>query len=489
MIPRSSSAIVEITSGRPSCSIDLISCGIARQTRLITPRWRKAFTRKRLSPLTPKLKSTSFSSVNSSSLFLSLPSRLSSTISVSSGVSGSAPGIGSRRPCRRISGFDGTFRWRSDPSISMTRRRAGSSSNMQLPSETAGGDLSPGRAGGRPAVRLRRALPWRRPDPLRGGPEPVCAPKPGRPAAHERGEQARCRYCKASGRMTRRHNASGTRERSTRGALGGLAPQGEASPWRAELCDVAELLRLGERLQLLQRLVLDLADALACDVERAAHLVERARVLAAEAVAQLEHAALAVGEVLERLAQRLLGEDLRGAVVRRLGTLVGDELAELGLLLVTHRLLERDGRLGAALDRVDLVGLDASHVGDLLGRRLAAELRDELALGAPDLVELLDDVDRDADRARLVGQRTRDRLADPPGRVGRELEALAVVELLGGAHEAERALLDQVEERQPLVAVVLRDRDHESQVRLDHLLLRVEVAALDALGEVDFLLS
>ena len=128
-------------------------------------------------------------------------------------------------------------------------------------------------------------------------------------------------------------------------------------------------------------------------------------------------------------------------------------------------------------------------LGDLVGGGLAAQLGDELALGAADLVELLDDVDGDADRARLVGERARDRLADPPGRVGRELEALAVVELLRGAHQAERALLDQVQERQPLVAVVLGDRDDEAQVRLDHLLLRVEVAALDALGEVDLLLG
>src|SRR5215210_4294417 len=121
------------------------------------------------------------------------------------------------------------------------------------------------------------------------------------------------------------------------------------------LRDVAELLGLRERLQLLQRLVLDLADALARHVERAPDLVERARVLPAEAVAQLEHAALAVGEVLQRLAQRLLRQDLGGALVRRLGALVGDELAELGLLLVADRLLERDRRLGRALDRVDLL--------------------------------------------------------------------------------------------------------------------------------------
>src|SRR5688500_15718385 len=252
----------------------------------------------------------------------------------------------------------------------------------------------------------------------------------------------------------------------------------------AALRDVAELLGLRERLQLLERLVLDLADALARDVERAPYLVQRARVLAAEAVAQLQHAALAVGQVLQRLAQRLLGEDLRSALVRRLGPLVGDELAELGLLLVADRLLEGDRRLRGALDRLDLLRLDPRDLGDLLGGGLAAQLGDELALGAADLVELLDDVHRDADRARLVGERAGDRLADPPGGVGRELEALAVVELLRGADEAERALLDQVQEGQPLVAVVLGDRDDQAQVRLDHLLLRVEVAALDALRQV-----
>src|SRR3712207_3491805 len=206
------------------------------------------------------------------------------------------------------------------------------------------------------------------------------------------------------------------------------------------LGDVAELLGLREGLELLERLVLDLADALARHVERAAHLVERAGVLAAQAVAQLEDAALAVGQVLEGLAQRLLGEDLGGALVGRLGALVGDELAELRLLLVADRLLERDRRLGGALYRVDLLRVDPGGLGDLLVGGLAAELGDELALRAADLVELLDDVDRDADRARLVGERAGDRLADPPGRVGRELEALAVVELLGGADEAERAL-------------------------------------------------
>jgi hypothetical protein len=56
-------------------------------------------------------------------------------------------------------------------------------------------------------------------------------------------------------------------------------------------------------------------------------------------------------------------------------------------------------------------------------------------------------VHRDADRARLVGDRARDRLADPPRGVGGELVAAAVFELVHRLHQADVALLDQVEER------------------------------------------
>ena len=123
------------------------------------------------------------------------------------------------------------------------------------------------------------------------------------------------------------------------------------------------------------------------------------------------------------------------------------------------------------------------------GQRLATELLDELALDVHDLVELLDHVDRDADRAALVRDRARHRLADPPRRVGRELVAAAVVELLDRADQAERALLDQVQERQAAAEVALGDRDDEAQVGLDHLLLGDQVAALDPLGQRDLALG
>src|SRR5436305_8569445 len=111
----------------------------------------------------------------------------------------------------------------------------------------------------------------------------------------------------------------------------------------ALLRHVAKLLGLGQRLKLLERLVLDLADPLTRDVEGPSDLVQRTWVLATQAVPELQYPALAVAQVLKRLAQRLLGEDLGRALVRGLGSLVRDELAELRLLLVTHGLLERHG--------------------------------------------------------------------------------------------------------------------------------------------------
>ena len=59
------------------------------------------------------------------------------------------------------------------------------------------------------------------------------------------------------------------------------------------------------------------------------------------------------------------------------------------------------------------------------------------------------------------------------------------LELLDGADEAEHAFLDEVEEGEALVAVVLRDRDDEAEVALDHPPLGLHVAPLDPLGELD----
>ncbi len=92
---------------------------------------------------------------------------------------------------------------------------------------------------------------------------------------------------------------------------------------------------------------------------------------------------------------------------------------------------------------------------------------------------------RDADGARLVGDRAGDGLPDPPGGVGRELVAAAVLELVDRLHQADVAFLDQVQELQAAVGVFLGDGDHQAQVRLDHLLLGLTSLALALLNGLD----
>jgi hypothetical protein len=74
-----------------------------------------------------------------------------------------------------------------------------------------------------------------------------------------------------------------------------------------------------------------------------------------------------------------------------------------------------------------------------------------------------------------------DRLADPPRRVGRELVAAAVLELVDRLHQADVAFLNQVEELQAAVGVLLGDRDDEPEVGFDQLLLRLLGLRLAAL--------
>ena len=123
-------------------------------------------------------------------------------------------------------------------------------------------------------------------------------------------------------------------------------------------------------------------------------------------------------------------------------------------------------------------------VKKLLGGRLAAQLLLEFALRADELVDGFNHVHRDADGARLVRDSARDRLAHPPRRVCRELIAPAVIELVDGLHQAEIALLDEVEDLESAVRIALGDRHHEPEVCLDELLLgriRLRLAPLDDL--------
>src|SRR5207247_2563107 len=94
---------------------------------------------------------------------------------------------------------------------------------------------------------------------------------------------------------------------------------------------------------------------------------------------------------------------------------------------------------------------------------------------------------RKAERPGVIRHGALHRLADPPGRIRRELVTTSPVELLDGAVQAERAFLDQVQEGDAEAPVALGDGNDQAQVRLDHAPLGGRVAPLDRLGEGDLL--
>ena len=87
----------------------------------------------------------------------------------------------------------------------------------------------------------------------------------------------------------------------------------------------------------------------------------------------------------------------------------------------------------------------------------------------------------------MVLQAALDGLTDPQRAVGRELEATPPVELLDGADQSEHALLHEVLHREPVTLVAARLRHDQTEVRVDHPLLGLEVALLDPLGQLDLL--
>ena len=154
-------------------------------------------------------------------------------------------------------------------------------------------------------------------------------------------------------------------------------------------------------------------------------------------------------------------------VVGNDGAAVLDQIREAEVILIADRLLERHRVLVDALDLTHPLDGELDPWRHLFDGRLPAELLEQLALRPHHLVDRLDHVDRDADGAGLVGDGPGDRLADPPRRIGRELEPLGVIELVDGAHEAEVALLDEIEKGQTAIAVSLGDGNHEPKVGLD----------------------
>ena len=211
-----------------------------------------------------------------------------------------------------------------------------------------GADLADRRAAAPPRARARPGRPRARTllrDPGRGRRDVVAVGGIGadgrdRDELRELGDE----------RVVRRevHGRESSREETRRAAA--------AAQRRTGLRYVADVVRLGERTQLLQALVLDLADPLARDVERA----RRPRRASAAAGRRARSGARARAARAGRASRGSSGSAVAaqrhlGRLVGQRRRLVGEEVTELGLVVVTDRLLERDGGLRAAADLLDLL--------------------------------------------------------------------------------------------------------------------------------------
>ena len=224
-------------------------------------------------------------------------------------------------------------------------------------------------------------------------------------------------------------------------------------------------LRAAAGAQLGEGVALDLADPLAGQAEVPADLVERPRPAVVQAEAHPEDPRLPLGQ--RRPAPRRARPELLPLHGSRRATRVVGTRSPRTAAVVADGASSDTGV--AAERRISATrGGHRGRLGDLLGERS----RPSAWVSSRWVRVTLDS------SARCTGRRTvrpcsaiaaPDRLADPPGRVGGELVALGVVELLDGADQAEVALLDDVQQRQPAVRrSFLATRHDQPQVGAHH---------------------
>src|SRR5918995_2174188 len=128
-----------------------------------------------------------------------------------------------------------------------------------------------------------------------------------------------------------------------------------------------------DRAELPQGARLQLADALACDPELAADLLERLRLLAVEPEAKYQHALHARVQAGERPSELACAVVLRRDAGGRIGILVLDQVG-VEALAVADRCLQADRVLDQLEQLVDALDGEAALGGELVGRRVAVQL-------------------------------------------------------------------------------------------------------------------
>src|SRR5690606_11265567 len=205
--------------------------------------------------------------------------------------------------------------------------------------------------------------------------------------------------------------------------------------------------------QLAQRFRFDLADTLARYVELLADFFERVIGIHVDTETHAQYLGFACREASEYLAGGLAQAFAGGGVDWRCNRRVFDEVAEMRVFIVTDRGLHRDRFFSDLQDLANFVFRHLHALAKFFRRRFAAHLLQHLPRDTVELVDRFDHVYRDANRARLVGDGARNRLANPPRGICREFVAATVFEFIDCFHQADIAFLNQIEELQAATGV------------------------------------
>ncbi len=138
--------------------------------------------------------------------------------------------------------------------------------------------------------------------------------------------------------------------------------------------------------------------------------------------------------------------------------------------------MQRNGLLRHFQKRVDTRDRHVHFVSQFFRRGFATKLLRKLFLRAPELVHDFNHVHRNTDGARLIGNRARDGLANPPDGVGGKFIAAAILKFFDAFHQTDVAFLNQIQKRLATIRVFFGDGNDEAQIGLGHVRFGLEAA-------------
>src|SRR5438270_5955515 len=240
-----------------------------------------------------------------------------------------------------------------------------------------------------------------------------------------------------------------------------------------------------------QRLGFDLADAFARNRKRLPDFFERMLAAVLKPKSHLDYFFFARNQRAQDLSRLVIQVHVEHRLGRRDHAAIFNEVDQVRIFLFANRRFQGDRLLRDLQHLAHFRHRNIHALGDFFRRRFAPQFLNKLPRGADQFVDRFDHVHRDADRTRLVGNRARNGLPNPPRRVRGKLIAPAVFEFIDCLHQADVAFLNQVEKLESAIGIFLGNRNYQSQVGLNQLalgLLRIHVALDDlALGALELL--